>query len=34
MLPIWYARLRAGLTLGAVSSLLSITLNFYFAANA
>ena len=34
MLPIWYARLRAGLTLGAVSSLLSITLNFYLAANA
>ena len=33
MLPVWYARLRAGLTLGAVSSLLSITLNFYLAAN-
>lgn len=32
MLPVWYARLRAGLTLGAVSSLLSITLNFYLAA--
>lgn len=33
-LPVWYARLRAGLTLGAVSSLLSIALSFYLSANA